>query len=254
MLVDERRHRIAEMVLAEGAATVADLSRRFGVSQVTIRSDLESLERQKTVKRNHGGAVAPRISRFTPAFQEQSSVHRDAKRAIAKRANGLVDEDAWVLLDAGSTTLFLAERLAARRLTVASNSVYAINLLVEADDVSLMAIGGELYRPSLSYVGTLAEAFLDHLYFDILFLGVNGVTAEGLSMNNAVEAGIKRKMIDRANHTIVLADRSKIGVSSQIIVAPLDRVEKLITNAAMDDPAVQQLLETEMLEVLTSDA
>jgi len=254
MLVDERRHRIAEIVLAQGAATVADLSERFGVSQVTIRSDLVSLERQKTVKRNRGGAVAPRVSRFTPAFQERSSVHRDAKRAIAQRAARLVDEDAWVLLDAGSTTLFLAEELAARRLTIASNSVYAINLLVDAEDVSLLVVGGELYRPSLSYVGALAEAFLDHLHFDVLFLGTNGVTAKGLSMNNSAEAGIKRKMIDRAKHTVVLADRSKIGVSSQVIIAPLDRVDTLITNATCENTAVQELVEMSTLEVLSVDA
>ena len=75
MLVDERRHRIAELVVAQQAVTVADLSDEFGVSHVTIRSDLETLEKQGMLNRNRGGAVAPMILRFAPAFQEKTSVH-----------------------------------------------------------------------------------------------------------------------------------------------------------------------------------
>ena len=151
MLVDERRHLIAEAVLARGAATVPELSREFGVSQVTIRSDLEALDRQGMLTRNRGGAVANRTARFTPAFQEQSSVHRDAKQAIAARAAERLEDGDWVLIDSGSTTLYVLDFLAGRRVTAAVNSVYSMNKLVDMPEIESILIGGALYRPALSF-------------------------------------------------------------------------------------------------------
>ena len=236
MLVDERRHLIAESVIAHGAATVTDLSKRFGVSQVTIRSDLEALERAGTLIRNRGGAVANRISRFTPAFQQQSSVNRRAKKAIAERAAEVIQDGDRVLLDAGSTTLYLADLLCYRRLTVAVNSVYSMNKLVDAPTLDLILIGGTLYRPALSFAGELAEGFLDRLHFDKAVLGVNGISVRGISVNNPQEAGIKRKMASRAESVIVVADSSKIDIDSLVQVESLDRVDLLITEAPLPAP------------------
>jgi len=229
MLVDERRHLIAESVIARGAATVAELSDRFGVSQVTIRSDLEALERAGTVTRNRGGAVANRVSRFTPTFQQQSSVNRNAKRAIAERAEAIIQDGDRIILDAGSTTLYLADLLYHQRLTVAVNSVYTMNKLVDAPNLDLILVGGTLYKPALSFGGALGEGFLDRLHFDKTILGVNGVSDRGISVNNSQEAGIKRKMIDQAGRVIILADSSKIGIDSLVRIRTLDRVDTLIT-------------------------
>jgi DeoR/GlpR family transcriptional regulator of sugar metabolism len=241
MLVDERRHLIAESVIAQGAATVAELSDRFRVSQVTIRSDLEALEKQRTLTRNRGGAVANRISRFTPAFQQQSSVNRKAKEAIAGTAATLVQDGDRVILDAGSTTLYLADLLSHRRLTIAVNSVYSMNKLVDAPSVELILIGGTLYRPALSFTGELAEGFLDRLHFDKAILGVNGVTAHGISVNNPQEAGIKRKMLERADCVVVLADSSKIDIESLVRIEPLDRVDVLVTETPIPKAAAKRL-------------
>jgi DeoR/GlpR family transcriptional regulator of sugar metabolism len=241
MLVDERRHLIAESVIARGAATVAELSERFSVSQVTIRSDLEALERVGTLTRNRGGAVANRVSRFTPAFQQQSSVNRDAKRAIAERAAALIQDGDRVILDAGSTTLYLADLLCRRRLTVAVNSVYSMNRLVDAPNLDLILIGGVLFKPALSFTGDLAERFLDGLHFDKAIVGVNGVSPRGISVNNPQEAGIKRKMIERAETVIVLADSSKIDVQSLVRIEALDRVHVLITEKRIRAPIAKRL-------------
>jgi DeoR family transcriptional regulator of aga operon len=241
MLIDERRHLIAESVIAQGAVTVADLSDRFGVSQVTIRSDLEALEKQGTLTRNRGGAVANRISRFTPAFQQQSSVNRKAKEAIAAKTAETIRDGDRVILDAGSTTLYLADLLCHRRLTLAVNSVYTMNKLIDAPNVELILIGGTLYRPSLSFTGELAEGFLDRLHFDKVVLGVNGVTQHGISVNNPQEAGIKRKMIERAECAVVLADSSKVGIESLVRIEPLDRVDVLITETPIPGPVAKRL-------------
>ena len=241
MLIDERRHLIAESVIAQGVATVAELSDRFGVSHVTIRSDLEALEQQGTLTRNRGGAVANRVSRFTPIFQQQSSVNRDAKRAIAEKAAEVIQDGDRVVLDAGSTTLYLANLLCYRRLTLAVNSVYSMNKLVDAPDVDLIVIGGTLYKPALTFAGELAEAFLDRLHFDKAVLGVNGVTPRGVSVNNPQEAGIKRKMIDQAERVVVLADSSKINIDSLVRIDSLDRVDVLITDTPIPAPVTKRL-------------
>ncbi len=251
MLVDERRHLIAESVIAQGAATVADLSEQFGVSQVTIRTDLEALERAGMLTRNRGGAVANRVSRFTPAFQQQTSVNREAKQAIAAKAAETIRDGDRVILDAGSTTLYLADLLCHRRLKLAVNSVYSMNKLFDAPNVELILIGGALYMPALSFTGELAEGFLDRLHFDKAVLGVNGVTAHGISVNNPQEAGIKRKMIERAECVIVLADSSKIDIESLVRIEPLDRVDVLITETPIPAPVSKRLKDAHpRLEVL----
>lgn len=253
MLVDERRHLIAESVIAEGAVSVADLSERFGVSQVTIRSDLVALESQGTLTRNRGGAVANRVSRFTPAFQQQSSVNRMAKQAIAKAANALLFDGDRVVLDAGSTTLYLADHLGFRRLTIAVNSVYSMNKLVGAPRVDLILIGGMLFEPALSFTGELAEGFLDRLHFDKAVLGVNGLSEQGISVNNAFEAGIKRKMIEQSDEVIVLADSSKIPIDSLVRIEELDRVDKLVTETELPAAVIKRLLRAQpKLEVIVA--
>jgi DeoR/GlpR family transcriptional regulator of sugar metabolism len=253
MLVDERRHLIAESVLAQGAATVADLSDRFGVTPVTIRSDLVALEEQGILTRNRGGAVANRVLRFTPAFQQQTSVNREAKKAIAAATADLIQDGDRVILDAGSTTLFLADLLCLRRLTIAVNSVYSMNKLIGAPNVELIVIGGILFRPALSFVGELAESYLDRLHFDKAILGVNGLSEHGISVNNPAEAGIKRRMIVQSDQVIVLADASKISIDSLVRIDELNRIDTVVTDSPVSAAARKRLGEAHPnLEVIVA--
>lgn len=241
MLIDERRHRIAMFVLERGGVTVSELSERFGVSAVTIRSDLESLEQAGVLKRSHGGAVAHRVARFSPAFQERSSVNLHAKRAIAEVASGLVEDGDKVFLDAGSTTLLLARVLRTRDVTVATNSLYVMNEMINASKAELVMIGGELYEPGLSFVGSLAVRFVQGIHVDIAFLGTNGLCPRGMFVNNAVEAGIKHAMIASAHRSVVLADSSKIGLESFVLVAPLAELGMALTDAAAPAALVEEI-------------
>ncbi len=218
-------------VLAQGGATVSELSAGFGVSGVTIRSDLEALEQQGVLKRNHGGAVAAQVARFAPAFQEQSSVNLEAKKAIARVAARLPEDGDKVLLDAGSTTLLLARELRESALSLVTNSVYVLNELVNSPRIDLIVVGGELYEPGLCLVGALAERFLCNICADIAFLGVNGVSLEGISVNNLPEAGVKQCMVQAASRTVVLADSSKLGLDSFVRVASLDEVNAVVTDS-----------------------
>ena len=249
MLIDERRHRIAQLVVARKVATVAELSEQFGVSPVTVRSDLEALEKQGLLKRNRGGAVAPQILRFAPAFQEKTSVHLTEKQAIAERATDLIEDGDRIIIDSGSTTLLFARRLRERKLTVLVNSVYTLNEIVGAPHIELITVGGSLYEPGMSFVGPLAEAFLDNMHVDKVFLGVNGVSPKGVSVNNVQEAGVKGKMIAAADRVIVLADASKIGLDSFALLASLEHVHALVTDSKVIPDSLEQLRESG-LEVL----
>jgi DeoR/GlpR family transcriptional regulator of sugar metabolism len=241
MLVDERRHRIAQVVVARKVATVSELSKQFDVSPITVRSDLEALERQGLLKRNHGGAVAPQILRFSPAFQQKTSVHIREKQKIAQRATELIEDGDRIIIDSGSTALLLARRLRHRRLTVLVNSVYTMNELAGMPYIDLIAVGGNLYEPGMTFVGPWAEAILDKMHMDKVFLGVNGVAAKGVSVNNIQEAAIKAKMITASSKVIVLADASKIGVDSFAYLASLKDVDTLVTNSNIDSQLLEEL-------------
>lgn len=229
MLVDERRHRIASLVLSQGAATVAELSEKLGVSAVTIRSDLETLEQQGMLKRNHGGAVAKQILRFAPDFLEKSSLHQEEKEGIAEAALDFVQDSDRLILDAGSTVLALAHRIHHRELSVVINSMYLLNELFNAPRIELITIGGNLDQRNLCFIGPLGEAFLEGIHVDKVFLGANGVSRRGVSVTNPMEVGVKRGMIEAADEVIVLADTSKIGIDSFVSVAPLHKIDKVIT-------------------------
>ncbi len=191
--------------------------------------------------RNRGGAVANRVAPFTPDFQERSSINAGAKRAIAACAAQLISDGDWIIMDAGSTVLYVADHLRARRLTVAVNSVFTANKLVDAPSVDLIQIGGFLHRPALCFVGELAIAHVDAMHFDWLFLGVNGVSETGISVNNTMEVGIKQKMIASADQVVVLADATKLGLRSLARIAPLSSVHKLVTDSSADPIALEAL-------------
>lgn len=227
-------------VLDQGGATVAGLSSLFGVSAVTIRSDLEALEQVGVLRRNHGGAVANRVARFSPTFQEQTSVNLDAKRAIAAAAAELIEDGDKVILDAGSTILLLARRIRGRGVNVVTNSLYVLNELVMGHQADVVVVGGVLYEPSLCFVGTLAEGFLRGVHVDLAFLGANGVSPRGVSVNNASEAGVKRAMIGAADRVVLLADASKLNRDSFVSVAPLREFSTVITDAAAPKAALEE--------------
>jgi len=233
VLVDERRHRIASLVSTRGAITVAELSEQLGVSAVTIRSDLEALEQRGLLKRNHGGAVATQVLRYAPDFLARASHHRQEKERIAQAAAELIQDGDRIILDAGSTTLALARQLHRRELSVITNSMYLLNELANAPRIELVALGGTLYQANLCFVGPLAEAFLDGVHVTTCFLGVNGITPRGISAANAHEAGVKRRMLDAADRTVVLSDSSKVGSESFVSIAPLDRVDRVITGCKL---------------------
>jgi DeoR family transcriptional regulator, fructose operon transcriptional repressor len=249
----ERHRRIQELLRERQAVRVSTLSELLGVSEVTVRRDLEELERRGLLERTHGGAIAAQRMRIEPAYAEASSLHADEKRRIGEAAAGLVEPGDTVFLNGGTTTLQVFRHLAAPGLKVVTNHV---GVALESADraVELVLAGGE-YRPtSNSCVGIFAADTVRKVFATKAILGVEGVSRRtGLTAAAALEADIARVMIEQTQgQVIVAADSSKLGTVADFAVGPLERVSALVTDAGIDDEYREELAELG-LEVIVAD-
>lgn len=247
MLVGERRRKIIDILHSADRAQVDELAARLGVSESTIRRDLQLLSRNGVVERTHGGVLPP--SRFEPSFREKETEHPVQKRAIAEAAARLVQPGQTLFLDAGTSTLELARTLRTRSdITIATNSVpIAVEL---ANGPRLILTGGSVKEVTLALVGPLAEQAIEQMHVDIAFIGTNGVSADtGFTTPTLEEAATKSRMIRAARMSVVLADASKLGAVTFAHVSRLDEVDLLISD--QDAPADEvAALRSAGLEVL----
>lgn len=232
---EERKQKIADYVQTHERASVQELAQVFQVSESTVRRDLKDLEDTKLLKRTHGGAVAVQNDNAEPPFNEKEDRFRHQKEAIAKAAAALISEGDSILLDAGSTTYYLAKELKAfKKLTVVTNSIVAAQELSSCPHMELLLTGGSLRHETLAMVGPVAERTLDMVRVDKVFLAINGVDAEnGLTTPAIAEAEMKRRMIRAGKQVILLADHSKYGKVSFARVSGLQEIHHMITDAGI---------------------
>ena len=233
-----RQERIAKVVTEFGFVRVRELSDRFGVSEVTLRSDLDTLERRGVLRRVHGGAMAGGETRVERSFEEAANALSTEKASIGRAAVSLLSSGESVIIDVGTTTTAMARALVAEvalvDITVITNSL-TIALEVERGSPRLNVIvtGGTLRPKQHSLVNPLGSAFFEQLRVGTLFLGCNGIDpAHGVTNINLPEAEMKRAMVASAQRIVVLADSSKIGASALANVCPIDLVDVLVTDSA----------------------
>ncbi|SEM08446.1 DeoR/GlpR family DNA-binding transcription regulator [Streptacidiphilus jiangxiensis] len=227
------------LVQGSGRLSVSELSQRLGVSEMTVRRDLDALERQGLVRRVHGAAVAAKAREDGAGFAARESWQAATKDRLGAAVAGLVEPGSRVLLDAGTTTVHVAEHLAERGpLTVAVLSLQAAVRLADRPGIELLVVGG-LSRPGeRSLVGPLALRTLEALAFDVFVMSIGGVHAEhGWSEFSLDDAAVKQVGLAQADRTLAVADATKLGVRAFSQVAPLDAVEVFVTDRAAADPA-----------------
>jgi DeoR/GlpR family transcriptional regulator of sugar metabolism len=236
-----RRESITQQLTRENVVRVTELSRQFGVSEVSIRRDLEHLERQGLLQRVHGGAVAVAIGRSAGELASAPDPHLDEKRRIGIAAAALVRPGDRVIFDSGTTVLEVARSLSddlmdAGNLTAITSSLPIIQELGHRPGIHLILLGG-IYLPEYRVVvGPQTVENLRNLHADKMFLGTDGLTLDhGLTTANVLEAEVDRAMVRAAAEIIVVADSSKIGGIGLTTILPLERVHKLITG--QDAPA-----------------
>ena len=235
LFLEERRSRINELIESSERATVQELASRFGVSAVTIRSDLDALARAGGVIRSHGGALRREEAEVEDVpLDLKQTLHRAEKARIAEAAARLIREGETIILDSGTTTALIAARIGGlrlRSLTVITNALNVASALANLPHVRLIMIGGMLRQVSSSLVGPQAEQVLRGLHADRLFLGVDSLDPEiGLMTPDVLEAQLNALMIEVSQEVVAVADASKFHRRSLSVIAGVERLHKLITD------------------------
>ena len=239
-----RRDRILALLRQNGQVRVADLAKPLGVSQVTVRADLEALEREGRLRRLRGGAVLWETRRFELPLEVTRTLHAKEKEAIGKRAAALVRDGDVVILDVGSTTTEMAKALSpGLKDVVVITSALNIALLLEGHPgISVIVTGGRLRPLQHSLVNPFGTLLLEELNADKAFLGCNGVHPErGFTNTNLEEAEIKKAMVRAAREVYFLADHSKLLQVATAKIAPLSAAKALITDRKAEKEVLEAL-------------
>ncbi|MFF9815462.1 DeoR/GlpR family DNA-binding transcription regulator [Streptomyces sp. NPDC014006] len=253
LLAEQRRALIVDEVRRRGGVRVNELTRKLGVSDMTVRRDLDALARQGVLEKVHGGAVpVVEASTHEPGFEAKSGLELTAKEDIARAAAELVAPGSAIALSGGTTTYALAHRLLdVPDLTVVTNSVRVADVFHAAQRTSgprqgaaTVVLTGGVRTPSDSLVGPVADQAIAALHFDVLFLGVHGISVEaGLSTPNLAEAETNRRLVQSARRVVVVADHTKWGTVGLSSFAKLEQVDTWVTDAGLPREARAEIAE-----------
>ncbi|MBO1437326.1 DeoR/GlpR family DNA-binding transcription regulator [Meiothermus sp. CFH 77666] len=228
-----RHQEILEVLHRDGRLQVRQLAEHFGVSTVTIRTDLEYLEQRGLLRRTRGGAVPAETKRFELPLEETRQVHAREKERIGHHAAALVRDGETIILDVGSTTTELAKALPSslRNVVVITSGLNIALLLESHPGITVIVTGGTLRPLQHSLVNPYGTLLLQEINADKAFIGCNGVHPDkGFTNTNLQEAEIKRAMMEAARETIVLADHSKLMQVAAARIGPLEAAHLLITD------------------------
>ena len=210
------------------------LEEELGVSPATVRRDLMLLERQRKVRRTHGGAVLPGFAQHEDSFQQRLGEAVKAKKRLARAASALLELDETLFVDSSTTAYYAARRMLAdvSKFTCLTNLVPVMELFSTADSagVSMRGLGG-IFRPlTLSFVGPCTVRMIESYLADRAFLSVKGITPQGhLTEPNTLEAEVKRTMIRQAEKPVVLVDGRKFEQRGLNVIAHVSEVSLVIT-------------------------
>jgi DeoR/GlpR family transcriptional regulator of sugar metabolism len=253
VLARQRQAYILERVREDGGVRVAELVRDLGVSDMTVRRDLELLAERGLIEKVHGGATAlPGSALFEPTFITKSVLQQAEKAAIAEAALALVDPGTAIGISAGTTTYAIARRLVdVPRLTVVTNGVRIADILHDGGrpDQTIILTGG-VRTPSDALVGPFAVAALRSVHLDLVLMGVHGMDLHaGFTSPNLLEAETNRALIEAARKLVVVADHTKWGLIGLSSIARFDQADVLITDSGLD-PVAHEILSSRIEEVI----
>jgi DeoR/GlpR family transcriptional regulator of sugar metabolism len=256
MLARQRQALILDHVREDGAVRVADLVRELGVSDMTVRRDLEILDERGLLEKVHGGATSVAgTALFEPGFALKSTLQEREKDAIADAAVGFVEPGMAIAVSAGTTTFALAQRLAyIPGLTVVTNSVRVGDVLYQTGrtDQTIILTGG-VRTPSDALAGPFAVAALRTVHVDLVFVGVHGMDPRsGFTCPNLLEADTDRALIEAGRRLVVVADASKWGVIGISSIARLDQADVLVTDAGLA-PDARAILSESVRDLIIVD-
>lgn len=230
---DQRRQEVRRLIQTQGFASLADLSERLRVSDSTIRRDLEYLEEQGDLKRTHGGVFWTGSPTSMLMFEGRNGSSWERKRAIARRAAELIQDNETVLLDGGSTTYELARQLVGRPLQVVTNSLPVANLFASSDTVDLIMLGGYIHVRTGVSLGPYANQLLAQINVGRAVLSIAGADSEGYYNSNLLLVETEQAMLRAADQAIIVADSSKFGRASLSRLCSLGDVHTVVTDSEL---------------------
>lgn len=228
-----RRLRIREILERQEFVDLATLCRDLSTSEATVRRDLIRLERDRVLKRVHGGALAAQPRDHLLDFDWQAQRQAAEKQRIGQKAAALVEDGQTVILDGGSTVARVAEALAERSLHAITNSLAIAQALRNSRRVEVTLTGGYLFPRLEVMLGPLCERMIASVSADVLVMGIGGITPAGFSNNNTLLVGSEQKMIEVSRKVIIVADATKFGRSAMVPLAPLDIADVVVSDSSL---------------------
>ncbi len=243
--IDARRQEILSLLRRDGQVRVSTLSEQLGATPVTIRSDLDALERDGYLERTQGGAIQTMKNYYNMDFQRRTREHMDKKKAIAAAAANMVHDGDILLINSGTTTYFTAMELKKRKnLNIVTNSISVAVELGSVPTFRIILLGGEINAQYSFTYGEDAKNQLSSFKADWAILSVDGICPDrGLTTYHAEEGVIDRIMMERAARTMIVADSTKLGYESFSQVCSLQGVTTWITDQGANSPLAQQIAE-----------
>ncbi len=235
MLAETRRRILLDLLARQGFATLDELVKVLGVSESTVRRDLETLDLTGSVKRTHGGAVYSGEVRTMPALEDRAASASAEKAVIGRATAALIEDGDSVLLDGGTTTLEVARALLDRSLQVVTNSLPIAQLLASNRSVDLIMIGGYVYPRTGVALGPLAVATMQGIRVRKAILGAGGIVAEGIYNSNMLLVETERQMMACGQEVVIVADHTKFGRLALARLCGLEAVQRVVTDAGLPD-------------------
>jgi DeoR family transcriptional regulator, fructose operon transcriptional repressor len=237
---EQRQQYILKHIEQRGSVSVIELAEALDVSDMTIRRDLNELEKIGLARRVHGGAVSAMGRSFEPPLSLRSRENQEIKQMLGQYASEMVVEGDSIALDVGSTIYEVAAHLKeTRNITLVTPSIPIATLFFDRSDVRLILPGGIVRTGEVSMIGDLARRNLEILFVDRLFLGVGAIDSQaGLTEYNIDDAAVKQTMIKNAKEVILICDASKFQKIAFAFVAPFSVIHHFVTN---EEPPMELL-------------
>ncbi len=242
-MINKRQYAIVEFIRSKGIAYVSELSEQFGISDVTIRRDLNYLEKNKLIERFHGGACLCQEADFDlPNYMQRSQSHLPQKDLVAKRAEQLIDDGDTIFISSSSTALHVIDYLQNKRIRVITNNALAVTKNLDPN-IELILTGGEHSFRRQSLFGEFAISAINRTKANKALIGVTGICVEhGITSTHYLESTINSYMLKQCTgKRIIVADGSKVGRSSGFVCADVDAVDILVTDESADAKELEAL-------------
>lgn len=243
MLPEERRIKIVNELEKEGKVEVENLAKKLNVSPMTIRRDLEYLEKNGVVLRTHGGAVYNSILNYEVPYKNKEVINKNEKERIGRKSAEFIKEGQSIILDAGTTCLEVAKNIKfMKNITVITNDIKIIFELYNNPNINLFCMGGLVQKNVGAIIGNYTEEFLKSINADYAFIGVSSIDEEYFMSTPTIEkAFLKKEMVRRSNKSVVLADHSKFNKRSLARICNISEVDILISDVSLNKKIANDL-------------